>query len=690
MALVPYTITALAESDSQGTDGKNIVAGAVCSMYSQPSDSVVTLYDDAAGSNGSTSKVTGANGQVVVYVEQGRYRLNVNASDSFVTVSSDVPIDVDTFANLAASSPVQDGQRFICQERANANYILQPSGYVALTGDVTFANGRVGELQMSTEGWNFYHFNVGQSNTATQNTTAFQSAIERAGNSPICGAGGFFNIDGQLTLSENSSGIVSTDGRYIDLKQATDGLSCLKVSPDAPDLGSTVNNIKIRDVRLLKSTSTANQVALDLVSANSVDIVNLSTLGCHTAVKIRGCKNIRGNNWLLFAGGGNITYQSGTALIDCDEYPLNAGGYTPFWTSSISNLTASCENLCDYVFDIAYADGFHLSNGYIASPKSSHFRLKPRRDNGGIAKLLVDNFYMDGINTTTGSEGAVRVPSDGLTGTFVTESKFSNCGMSNFIDNIVNVTRSVFGLEFNGCTFSNSQGLALSASVSSGGTLCVTGGEVSNTGIDGVSGGIYMEGVGAAKIVAVDFRGVPQSDAVRTVNCGRVITDSNIFSSVSNAYSDTGSLKVSRVGSLSSTQTLYNETGMVESWTPSVSFGGASVGVTYTVQLGSIYKIGKCVSFTCYIQLSSKGSSVGDIAITGLPFVNQSNYSSVTCELRTVTAGVGDQHIQGGIVSSGTGITMSNIAASGFRDNLNNADFTNTSIISISGTYFEA
>ncbi len=146
MALVPYTITALAESDAQGTDGKNIVAGAVCSMYSQPSDTVVTLYDDAAGSNGSTSKVTGANGQVVVYVEQGRYRVNVNASDSFVTVSSDVPIDVDTFANLAASSPVQDGQRFICQERANANYILQPSGYTALAGDVTFANGRVGAL----------------------------------------------------------------------------------------------------------------------------------------------------------------------------------------------------------------------------------------------------------------------------------------------------------------------------------------------------------------------------------------------------------------------------------------------------------------------------------------------------------------------------------------------------------------
>ena len=89
MALAPYTITALAESDAQGTDGKNIVAGATCSMYSQPSDTVVTLYDDAAGSNGSTSKVTGANGQVVVYVEPGSYRVSVNAVDSYTLVGAE-------------------------------------------------------------------------------------------------------------------------------------------------------------------------------------------------------------------------------------------------------------------------------------------------------------------------------------------------------------------------------------------------------------------------------------------------------------------------------------------------------------------------------------------------------------------------------------------------------------------------
>ncbi|MEO9497717.1 MAG: hypothetical protein ABJG42_24800 [Vibrio splendidus] len=56
--------------------------------------------------------------------------------------------EVETFAQLEALDPVSEGQSFICQERANARYILRELAYVAQPGDVTFANGRVGELQI--------------------------------------------------------------------------------------------------------------------------------------------------------------------------------------------------------------------------------------------------------------------------------------------------------------------------------------------------------------------------------------------------------------------------------------------------------------------------------------------------------------------------------------------------------------
>jgi hypothetical protein len=56
-------------------------------------------------------------------------------------------------------------------------------------------------------------------------------------------------------------------------------------------------------------------------------------------------------------------------------------------------------------------------------------------------------------------------------------------------------------------------------------------------------------------------------------------------------------------------------------WVPTISFGGASVGVTYGVATGGTYvKIGRRVTYTGRIFLTSKGSSVGGVAIGGMPF----------------------------------------------------------------------
>lgn len=57
-------------------------------------------------------------------------------------------------------------------------------------------------------------------------------------------------------------------------------------------------------------------------------------------------------------------------------------------------------------------------------------------------------------------------------------------------------------------------------------------------------------------------------------------------------------------------------------WTPGVSFGGGTTGITYNTQSGSYTKIGNRVFFRGSINLSSKGSSTGSALITGLPFTN--------------------------------------------------------------------
>jgi len=56
----------------------------------------------------------------------------------------------DTFSSLAALTPTATGSTFVCQERFNALYILQAASYTATSGDVTFANNRVGKFQISS------------------------------------------------------------------------------------------------------------------------------------------------------------------------------------------------------------------------------------------------------------------------------------------------------------------------------------------------------------------------------------------------------------------------------------------------------------------------------------------------------------------------------------------------------------
>jgi hypothetical protein len=54
----------------------------------------------------------------------------------------------------------------------------------------------------------------------------------------------------------------------------------------------------------------------------------------------------------------------------------------------------------------------------------------------------------------------------------------------------------------------------------------------------------------------------------------------------------------------------------VSSWTPALTFGGGSTGITYTARIGTYLQIGKQVIATFDITLSAKGSSTGTAAVS--------------------------------------------------------------------------
>lgn len=65
--------------------------------------------------------------------------------------------------------------------------------------------------------------------------------------------------------------------------------------------------------------------------------------------------------------------------------------------------------------------------------------------------------------------------------------------------------------------------------------------------------------------------------------------------------------------------------GAVTAWTPTIAFGGASVGVTYTSNKGYYQQIGSMVFISCDVKLSAKGSSTGAATLGGLPIATGAN-----------------------------------------------------------------
>jgi len=55
-------------------------------------------------------------------------------------------------------------------------------------------------------------------------------------------------------------------------------------------------------------------------------------------------------------------------------------------------------------------------------------------------------------------------------------------------------------------------------------------------------------------------------------------------------------------------------------WTPELRFGNATTGITYDIQAGNYVKVGRQVTVSCQIDLSSKGTATGNTTIGGYPY----------------------------------------------------------------------
>ena len=122
-------------------------------------------------------------------------------------------------------------------------------------------------------------------------------------------------------------------------------------------------------------------------------------------------------------------------------------------------------------------------------------------------------------------------------------------------------------------------------------------------------------------------------------------------------------------------------------WTPVITFGGGNTGVAYSYQVGTYTKIGDLVTASCYMSLSSKGSSTGAAVLKELPFTSRNLTANlVPAALRLSNISFADFPM-GWNQASSKDIHLQETTNAGTTTNLTDANFSNSSEVMISISY---
>jgi hypothetical protein len=116
-------------------------------------------------------------------------------------------------------------------------------------------------------------------------------------------------------------------------------------------------------------------------------------------------------------------------------------------------------------------------------------------------------------------------------------------------------------------------------------------------------------------------------------------------------------------------------------FTPTLQFSGLSVGVTYSNRTGIYTKVGRIVHFSGRIDLSSKGTSVGDATIAGLPFAANTGAASVGFQSSVAPS---DKQA---ILTIDTSSLIVRYASGTTTAASTDTNFSNSSILIFAGTY---
>ena len=122
-------------------------------------------------------------------------------------------------------------------------------------------------------------------------------------------------------------------------------------------------------------------------------------------------------------------------------------------------------------------------------------------------------------------------------------------------------------------------------------------------------------------------------------------------------------------------------------FTPSITFGGGSTGITYGSRVGLYRKVGSLVVAQVFVTLSNKGSSTGPSNVAGFPFTSTSVSNAYCAATMWASNLTNTGMIYSYIAPSGTVVQLQQLSTAGVNANLTETNFANNTEIMVTVSY---
>lgn len=536
----------------------------------------------------------------------------------------------------------------------------------------------------------------------TDDTAILQAIIDANPGKHIYFPSGTYIITSALTITSQNTKI-SGDGPSSRISQQTANTDCFRFRPTTAGTTSaflsltSIENIFITGYTAMVTNGGTTGAAIRMTQCASYKIFNVYYGDIPEGITIEGGQagSIR-DIWAYAANAAALGAES--ALLHFKQAAYSSGPtlYQPMYTTEVRGVNLSGGGKRDCCIRIANCDGLHFSQMYLNNNGGNTIiKLSQDRDDSYISDLTFSQTYVDGVggNSTNG----VLVIDDGYTAPVYHLTLDDTCHIGGCTYGLL-VRKDLYTLKCS-AHFSNHEKWAMDHETTGGVSTIDWRATTSNNG-DGTSGDVRIAGTGRS----VSLNGWTSTSAANLVllltgTWGRAVITGCINNTNVSDIDISGLSLTNGYCFLQGNTSAYNMGVPANSWmssgtfTPTITFGGGSTGITYTSREGYWELVGPFVHFNICIILSSKGSSTGNAAVGTLPFAcaaaSANHAAALPVRLTAMTAGVFDQMVMGLIPGTATTIRLDKVAAgAGTVTQMTDADFTNTSSIMISGSYY--